>query len=324
MAITNFSGDVNQKTAVEDVFCSAELSGGTQNQLICLSVLNILMAIIAFVGNTLILIALYKESPLHSPSKLLFRNLATTDLFVGILAEPLAVISWMFLARKQWNMCRYTIVALVVTGYTLCAASLLTSTAISVDRLLALLLGLRYRQVVTVKRAHVSIIVFWVVSILNLPMFFWINPVSVRYLRFTGVALCLVTLSYCYTKIFLTLRHRQRRVQTNNAQRDGSQTIPLNIARYRKTVSSALWVQFTLFICYLLYGVLAFFTMQNIPNSAMYLAWQVTITLVCLNSLLKAHIHPRCIARRGTVFIYENPPILFERESSEKAISDHE
>ena len=26
---------------------------------------------------------------------------------------------------------------------------------------------------------------------------------------------------------------------------------------------------------------------------------------------LKAHIHPRCIARRGTVFIYENPPILF-------------
>ena len=38
---------------------------------------------------------------------------------------------------------------------------------------------------------------------------------------------------------------------------------------------------------------------------------------------LKAHIHPRCIARRGTVFIYENPPILFERESSEKAIIDH-
>ena len=291
MAITNFSGDVNQKTAVEDVFCSAELSGGTQNQLICLSVLNILMAIIAFLGNTLILFALYKESPLHLSSKLLFRNLATTDLFVGILAEPLAVISWIFLARKQWNMCRYTIAALVVTGYTLCAASLLTSTAISVDRLLALSLGLRYRQVVTVKRARVSIIVLWVVSILNLPIFFWINPVSARYLRFTGVALCLVTLCYCYTKIFVTLRHRQHRIQTNNVQRERRQTIPLNIARYRKTVSSALWVQLTLFICYLPYGVVVFLTMQNTPNSAMYLAWQVTLTLVYLNSLINPFLY---------------------------------
>ena len=291
MAITNFSGDVNQKTAVEDAFCPAELSRGTQNQLICLSVLNILMAIIAFLGNTLILIALHKESPLHPPSKLLFRNLATTDLFVGIIVEPLTVVHWMFVVRKQWDMCRFTFAALVVTGYTLCAVSYLISTAISVDRLLALLLGLRYRQVVTVKRARVSVVVLWVVSILNLPIFFWINPVSARYLRFTGVALCLVTLSYCYTKIFLTLRHRQHRVQTNNVQRERSQTIPLNIARYRKTVSSALWVQFTLFICYLPYGVVVFLTMQSTPNSAMYLAWQVTLTLVYLNSLLNPFLY---------------------------------
>ena len=286
MAITNFTGDVNQKTAYEDIFCSAELSGGTQDQLICLSVLNILMAIIAFLGNTLILAALHKVSCLHPPSKLLFRNLATTDLCVGILTEPLTVIYWIFVVSRRCNMCRYTIAALVVTGYTLCAVSLLTATAISVDRLLALLLGLRYRQVVTVKRVGVNIIVLWVVSILNLPMFFLINPVWSRYIRFTATALCLVTLSYCYTKIFLTLRHRQHRVQTNNVQRERSQTIPPNIARYRKTVSSARWVQFTLLICYLPYVVVTFLTMQITPNSAIYLAWQVTATLVYLNSLL--------------------------------------
>ena len=286
MAITNFTGDVNQKTAYEDIFCSAELSGGTQNQMICLSVLNILMAIIAFLGNILILAALHKVSCLHAPSKLLLRNLTTTDLCVGILTEPLTVIYWIFVARKQWNMCRYTTAALVVTGNTLCAASLLTSTAISVDRLLALLLGLRYRQVVTLKRARVSITVFWVVSILNLPMFVWINPVSSRYIRFTGSALCLVTSSYCYAKIFLTLRHRQHRVQSNNVQREQSQTITPNIARYRKTVSSALWVQLTLFICYLPNGVVVFLKMKNTLNSATYLAWQVTLTLVYLNSIL--------------------------------------
>ena len=38
-----------------------------------------------------------------------------------------------------------------LAAYTFCGVSLLTLPAISVDRLLALLLGLRYRQVVTVK-----------------------------------------------------------------------------------------------------------------------------------------------------------------------------
>ena len=84
MAITNFTGDENRKREYEDFFCSAEISGGTQKQLMCLSVLNILLSIVAFLGNTLILVALHKESSLHPPSKLLFRNLAATDLCVDL------------------------------------------------------------------------------------------------------------------------------------------------------------------------------------------------------------------------------------------------
>ena len=33
MAITNFTGDENRRKEYEDFFCSAEISGGTQNQL---------------------------------------------------------------------------------------------------------------------------------------------------------------------------------------------------------------------------------------------------------------------------------------------------
>ena len=241
----------------------------------------------AFLGNTLILVALHKDSSLHPPSKLLFRSLATTDLCVGILVEPLTVIYWMSLVSKQWNMCRYTFNALLITSFSLCAVSLLISTAISVDRFLALLLGLRYRQVVTLKRVRAILIMFWIVPIVGLiTVFFWINVVSSPYIVCVCTTLCLATSSYCYSKIFLTLRHRQRQVQTNSVQREVSQTIPLNISRYRKTVSSALWVQLTLLICYLPYGVLAFLSMQITPTPASYLAWQVTLTLVYLNSLL--------------------------------------
>ena len=50
---------------------------------IVLLVINVLLSIIASLGNTLILFALHKECALHPPSKLLFRCLALTDLLVG-------------------------------------------------------------------------------------------------------------------------------------------------------------------------------------------------------------------------------------------------
>ena len=53
------------------VFCSAELNAGLHNQLICFTIVRIIVALTAIVGNTLILIALYKEISLHQPSKIL-------------------------------------------------------------------------------------------------------------------------------------------------------------------------------------------------------------------------------------------------------------
>ena len=59
--------------------------------------INIFLAITASLGNTLILIALHKVTSINPPTKLLFRCLAVTDLFVGLISQPLYVIhstSW--------------------------------------------------------------------------------------------------------------------------------------------------------------------------------------------------------------------------------------
>ena len=69
MALTNFTEDEKyQKTSVE-LFCSPELISGVDGELIFLSALNIFLSISAFLGNTLILFALHKETSLHPPSK---------------------------------------------------------------------------------------------------------------------------------------------------------------------------------------------------------------------------------------------------------------
>ena len=150
MATANFStitGDGQQKT-IEQLVYSAGLTDGLHDHLTFISALNSFLSITAFLGNILILIALHKESSLHSPSKLLLRCLATTDLCVGLIVEPLAVIGWISAVNGHWNICPYLFEAASITGNTFCGVSVLTLTAISVDRLLALLLGLRYTQVV--------------------------------------------------------------------------------------------------------------------------------------------------------------------------------
>ena len=129
---------------------------------------------------------------------------------------------------------------------------MITLTAISVDRLLALLLGLRYRQVVTLKRTRLIAICGWIVSVVGASTSF-LNRLILSLYAYIGTAFCLVTTICAYTKIFMSLRHNQIHGQNHVVQGQSSQVNTLNKARYRKAVYSALWVQVTLGICCLLY-----------------------------------------------------------------------
>ena len=164
MAITNLTGGGSQTATFVEVVCSSSFTSGIRQELVYLPPVNILLSLTSFLGNALILVALHKESSLHPPSKLLYRCLATTDLCVGLVSQPLVSTYWMSVVHEDWSFCRYAFGAAYITGYALCMVSLLTLTAISVDRLLALLLELRYRQVVTLNRTYIVVATFWVVS----------------------------------------------------------------------------------------------------------------------------------------------------------------
>ena len=276
-------------TTVTDLYCSAELTRKVRNELVFLSVANTIFSITAFLGNTLILVALHKETTLHPPSKLLYRGLATTDLCVGIIAEPVNVANWLSLVNERLDICYYTEWASYVIGYILCSVSFVILTAISVDRLLALLLGLRYQQIVTVKKTYATIVFIWVFCIACTVSYFG-NPVIPTWIITVSLCLCLVTTIFSYTKIISTLRQSQILVHSNNfsvAGRQSRPSIPLNITRYRKAVYSSLWVQVTLVVCYLPSGIVIALIQQNGPISvSLYLARQFTVTLVYLNSSL--------------------------------------
>ena len=108
------------------------------------STLNLLLSITVSLGNALILIALHKVSSIHPPTKLFFRCLAVTDLCVGLVVQPLFVTLMLAYFTNMNMTARHSIFnTFRVSSVILCGVSALITTEISVDRLLALLLGLR-------------------------------------------------------------------------------------------------------------------------------------------------------------------------------------
>ena len=142
MIVTTNSTEGGTQTETYKVLpCSPSLLVGLQQKSISFSAVNIFLSITAFLGNFLILVALNKEYSHHPPSKLLYRCLATTNLLVGLVRQPLAVTYWMSLVYKHWSLFWYAQDTVYISSYALCSVSLFTFMAISVDRLPALSVG---------------------------------------------------------------------------------------------------------------------------------------------------------------------------------------
>ena len=158
--MANITGDGNFTSKLNQV-----LSIPPAGMIEFFSALNVFLSITACLGNALILIALYKVSSIHPPTKLFFRCLAVTDLCVGLVVQPLFVtLRLADFTNMNVNARRSILNTGRVSSGILCGVSVLITTAISVDRLLALLLGLRFRHVVTLRRVRVVITCFWLIS----------------------------------------------------------------------------------------------------------------------------------------------------------------
>ena len=276
---------------IRQLFCTAD--GGHQ---LFLSVVNFFLSVIATLGNILILVALRKASRLHPPSKLLLRCLTATDLCVGVVSEPLYatyLISYEMKSVSHWSrLCEYTGSLTTVSFTMLSAVSLLTLTAISVDRLLALSLKMKYRRVVTLTRVRMIVVFFWISSIAFSSTAFKSLAISKGF-GYSVKFLCVLVSGLCYARIYFILRRHCNQstdfhgVKTASSGKESK----ADLADFRKTLSSAIWVQLSLIVCYLPYSiVIAVITLTKLTPS-LYMAWGYTATFVYFNSSLNPFVY---------------------------------
>ena len=205
--------------------------------------LNIFLAFTAKLGNTLILIALHKVSSIHPPTKCLLRCLASTDFCVGITVQPLFAAE---IASGNWRILELPLsfFNLFFLGF-----SLTTAPAISVDRLLALLLGLRYRHTVTLRRIRCLVVCSFLALIVNCFIYSLFSRDFAKRVGFVGIIISLFLSVFSHVKIFVKLHQVQVRQHDVGHEEANGGGIPLNIERCKRTVSTIVWVQLALLFC---------------------------------------------------------------------------
>ena len=265
----------------------------TEGLYIAITAVNIVFSITASLGNILILIALRKVTSIHPPTKLLFQCLAITDLGVGLISQPLMATLMLLVDNidiKIWEVLFFYLLWSLSIAF--CGVSVFTSTALSVDRLLALLLGLGYRHVVTLKRIRAVLACGCLASLLIVLVWNQFGGKTARIIIIIYLTLCLIISLFSYTKIVLRLRQHQSSVR-DNAQQGQANTggSPLNLERYKRTVVSVALVHLALVICYLPFNI--FNTLIHLkgihPN--IYFLYHFTTTLLFLNSSLNPFLY---------------------------------
>ena len=249
---------------------------------IVLSFLNTLLVITTTLGNILIVFALRKKSSIYPPSRFLLRSLAITDLCVGLISQPLAALHAIAILTGQLGIYLFTSVSSYVTSAILSGVSLFVLTFISIDRLLALALGVQYRQTVTTSRVRAFVLVSWMLNVVNGVALLSRNKFVFYIVCLTAIFLCVLTSTFCYAKIYHILRAQQMKVRAISSHQMPSGRSSCYIERYKKTVSNALWVHLTLLACYLPYSVVA--GLRAVTGDSFLVIEGFSATLIFFNS----------------------------------------
>ena len=137
--------------------------------------LNSVFSMATCIGNSIILHVIRKTQELHSPSFVLLFCLAASDLLVGLICQPTFVgFKIAELGNDSSVYCSLAIIK-TISSWTTSGASLLTLSTVSIDRLLAATLHLRYNTIVTVPRVFQTVVCLWVFTIIVVLLKFWIK-----------------------------------------------------------------------------------------------------------------------------------------------------
>ncbi|XP_078344053.1 uncharacterized protein LOC144629704 [Oculina patagonica] len=222
------------------------------------SIIVAILAPVAVTGNALILAAIWKKTFARTSFHILLSGLAFTDLCTGLIAQPLVAAATFMYETNHPKVAHVT----VTTIGDCCAIyfisiTVLLITLISIERWL----HMSRRSLVTSRRCCFTVIILLLISIPAVVFRVLANENETyeKHFFITTMTLdfsCYLTTSFAYFKVYRIIRHHQQQVQANaTSQNFGRQAIDL--AKYKKSVASMLYILLLFSLCFVPYIVSA-------------------------------------------------------------------
>ena len=252
---------------------------------------NLSMAVVTTLANLLVLVALRRVTSLRLPFKILLYSLVLTDLGSGLLAQPqIAAIAWLrWFSQADLSFRQQLELSIYLTAALFSSASLFFMIGISTDRYTALYYHLRYRQLITSRRALAYVTLSSLIAVIFASSYVWNREF---YTAFTicGISITFLVISVAYIMIFRGLRSNQVQPAHNPAPSQPAGTTP-HLSSYRKTASAMLWVYSIFIICYLPHVVI--FTVIAVVGCTprLHFIQQLCYTPVLLNSFINPLVY---------------------------------
>ena len=268
------------------LYVNFEQTDGTFIASILTCILNTVFSLFTSTGNLIIVHVIWKTRELHSPSFILLFCLAASDLVVGLICQPFYVA--FHIAELMDNFNAYCVLRIIqsISSYTTTGVSLAILSGISIDRLLALTLHLRYNMVVTVRRIILTTCSVWIVSTTVVVSRFWISnwivvPAIVLLSTFLVTALST-------GKIFQIVRRHQREI---SQQQQSVQRITTNVLKYKKSSITVLYIYGLFLIFYLPLLLTILVETFSGYTTRVKIAYDYVTTAVFINSFLNPLVY---------------------------------
>ena len=211
-----------------------------------------LTAIVASTGNFLVVLAVFlnPNRDLRSPFNYFVANLSFADLVVGLITSPLAtayhILEGLGILHQRFKDVMH------ITYFISCTASLLSLTALALDRYVAITYPLQYRTKLNPVRAFLVSVVAWIVSILLSMIYFAVGYNRFRFIfANTAIAVTFIVLIFTNTKIFKYLRSQVSQWDSLHDSTEES-LAKKQAVKWEKKITKTLVIVLLLFLaCYL-------------------------------------------------------------------------
>ena len=252
---------------------------------IIVAAINIVVAVFGTLANGMVMLAYYRNRRLRTIQNDIFLLLATTDIAVTVIIQPIYVVAIFSGLMGKRDCLIWEIV--VVLSWLFLGLSMATIVIISWQSYITLAYPYRNQAIITKHRLKIAVFFSWLLMTAAVVKSTLLHHLSfASYLCAGVVLLTMISVLFTWVRTYKIVAKHRRIIQTSQTPTGGKLVTRKTV--FRSTIT-ALLVTLGLFLCYSLGLLLSFHAMVNVwrvEHNLLLILYPVSWTLMYSNSLL--------------------------------------